>query len=339
MKNEDSSVCLERKLSPPARMDDVVVENQMNSPCAPVCPAQFPQQINEQEAAFLLAFNPTDLTRMGIQGSCDEIALVVTRRDDFLLLPWQHPVATDLRVEVDVDFVDVEYHLIRPLRLDEPPDRSLSSSPFFGRDTGSDHGSRLTPADLEPLESPVERPLADLHSSVLDKHSSQQFTSPGGSQVTEVLRRLSDNLNQGLFEIDIDLLETVVSASILERVKPACLEAPCDPDRRGRGTANLLGDPVAPKSLVVKENDAAAVADIPIGALALDRLDLPLYTPVKTDYYPLHQNSSCHFFSFLLCDGRFFIATELADQGGSFQIIIRDDGDGTYNHPESRPPI
>jgi hypothetical protein len=51
-------------------------------------------------------------TAAHIERTREVVLLVLARRDDASLLTAEHPVATDLRVEMNVDFVDVEHRLV-----------------------------------------------------------------------------------------------------------------------------------------------------------------------------------------------------------------------------------
>src|SRR5713101_5321112 len=132
-----------------ALMDDVVVEDQVKHPGTAIAPQQSAQQIQEEPAPFLVAFDRDQMARPMVQGSGQKALLVLSRGEDPTLLAGQGPVGANAGVEVDVHLVDVERFLV----------------PFQGREHRSDlsqapraDGPFATDTASEDEPVPTERP-------------------------------------------------------------------------------------------------------------------------------------------------------------------------------------
>src|SRR5271154_520327 len=89
----------------------VVVDDEMDAACARVVGREKSKQVTEQVGALFMRAGRMKLACPNVEGTREIELLVLTGRDDAPLVSPQHPVATDLRGEVDVDLVAIEHGL------------------------------------------------------------------------------------------------------------------------------------------------------------------------------------------------------------------------------------
>lgn len=69
--------------------------------------SELDEQLAEEYAVLGRPFRPHQAPAAGPECPGDVVLHVLSRRQDAALLPGQHPIATHLRIEVDVDLVGV----------------------------------------------------------------------------------------------------------------------------------------------------------------------------------------------------------------------------------------
>jgi len=99
-----------------------VVDDEVNALAARARASQFLQKPYKEPAVFLLPLGPHYLPTLRLQDSCQVSLVVLTGRNYLLLLAAHHPVESDLRVQVDVDLILEEGHLIRRKMSESSPD-------------------------------------------------------------------------------------------------------------------------------------------------------------------------------------------------------------------------
>ena len=89
-------------------MDLVVVQDDVDAACPRiVVPDQLPELPNEQVAVLAVRFDAGESPGACVQRSGQVTLFVLARREHRLLRSRQHVIWTDLRVQVNVDFVRV----------------------------------------------------------------------------------------------------------------------------------------------------------------------------------------------------------------------------------------
>ena len=90
-------------------MDDVVVDDEHDTPCPTVGALELIEQVDEQQGVFAFTLGPHHLAGARVQSAGEVVLLVLTRCRDSRLGASGHPRRTDSRVEVDVGFVGGEH--------------------------------------------------------------------------------------------------------------------------------------------------------------------------------------------------------------------------------------
>ena len=114
-----------RQLNLAAVMDFVVVEDDVDPTSVSITEGYQPMnQEEEQRAVFAFSFDPSELARAGIQRPGQITLLVLTRCQNLLLLTLEHPVRSDLGVQMNVHLVLVHGDLIRA-QVSDSADESM----------------------------------------------------------------------------------------------------------------------------------------------------------------------------------------------------------------------
>src|SRR5262249_14283123 len=88
------------------RVDTVVVEDEVDATyTGPIALVQHPQEVAEQRGALPCCTRRVQGPGANVERACQVELLVFPGGDDAALLAGEHPIAPDLGVEVDVDFV------------------------------------------------------------------------------------------------------------------------------------------------------------------------------------------------------------------------------------------
>jgi len=208
---------LHRQLHLMAVVDAIVVENDMDPFGVGVSLRdQLVEKIQEQQAVLPLAFDISEPPRLGVPRAREVALLVAPRGQDLLLLPTPHPVQSDLGIEVDVDLVEVEHDFVGREILDQPLNlpQATRSMPLLPGALDNRFGP-LQP-DPQLAQKPTHGGDADHDIGPLGKYQDQQFLSPRGAPVAELLGRLIDKAEQSEFIGRGDLAIAVVFASVGE---------------------------------------------------------------------------------------------------------------------------
>ena len=100
---------------------------------AAVTAGQQPEQLARENGVLLLGARRVKPARADVERSGKVEFLVLAGRRDAALLTAQHPVATHLRVEMDVDLVGAQHRFVRRRALLETSDLRQNAQPFVAR--------------------------------------------------------------------------------------------------------------------------------------------------------------------------------------------------------------
>src|SRR6202789_1854682 len=225
------------------RVDAVVVEDDVDVPHAP--PVALVQQLQEiAEQAGVLSCGARGVQHAGadIERSGQVELLVLAGGDDAALPAGEHPVAPDLRIEVDVDLVDVEYRLRGARALLQ---RADLGQPSLAR-------VALPRAEDDGLGHAAPRPDARKHAPhgadvdggpALALHlQAQKLARPGGALPTEVLWRTLKKLRNPRSECAVRLAFAVAASFVVEPLDALLREAVRRAHNRRWGDVEHLGD-------------------------------------------------------------------------------------------------
>src|SRR5262249_2743070 len=188
-----------------ARVNDVVVEDEMEAASRRVRSDELLDELAEQHAVLLGRIDRNELAGPCVEGASDVVLFVLARRDDAALETTRHPVAPDLRVEVNVDLVNVENRLgvVRGVgQLLELADNAGSSS---FRPRAQDDGFGRAESGTESGEDASHR--ADRYEREVEtRHlETEKLARPGRALPTSVRRRLIQGRGNVLAEALVDL--------------------------------------------------------------------------------------------------------------------------------------
>src|SRR5258705_4116023 len=226
-------------------MDDVVVEDQMNHLSSTIASPQSAQQVQEEPAPFLVAFNPDQMARALAQGSGEEAFLVLPGRENPALLSRQGPVGTDSRIQVEVHFVDVEGFLV-PFQSGKQRADLSQTSLATSLSPGAQHPSRSSaPSGAQDFQAGPERGSTDANSRAPGHLPSQQLPAPAGAFPSTIGRgqpqELSESLQEALVHLPVAILLPLILQSSISLgeippggpadVSPGYLQVPLDNHR------------------------------------------------------------------------------------------------------------
>ena len=117
----------------------------------------------------------------------DMILLVVARRDEFGLLPCAHPARSNLRVQMNIDFVLKHDGLVLGQTRNQPLDFPQFCLVFVVVRTN--HRTRPSPDKVHAVQSATHGQGADMHTFLLSKQRRQNRARPARSEVGVVARR------------------------------------------------------------------------------------------------------------------------------------------------------
>ena len=219
-----------------ALVDDVVVEDQMDATGPAIGVQQRAQQVEEQPGRLAVAGDVDQPLVGGIVGAGQMTLLVLPGRHHFPLGAGQHPVGTDLGVEVEIDLVHVEHHLARPPRVGETAQRRDPGRAVRGFPRAAHNGTRRSPAHPQPPQDLPQVTDRELDLQHLLDHSGEQLEGPGRARKAEVgWALLQDLADPGLDVVD-HLGPSVLAPTVHQRGFPMSLETRYDA-HCGRGNA------------------------------------------------------------------------------------------------------
>ena len=105
----------QRHLDLAAVMDFEIVEDDVNPTSAPIADGYQPtNEEQEQRAILAFSFDPSELARAGIERPSQITLLVLTWCGNLFLLTLEHPIRSDLRVQMNVHLVLIHRDFITP---------------------------------------------------------------------------------------------------------------------------------------------------------------------------------------------------------------------------------
>ncbi len=163
----------------------VVIQNEMDPTSARVCLRDKPvKELEEQKAVLPIAFDPGQLTGLGIQSTSEVTLLVASWREDKLMLSSQRPVGSSLGIEVNVDLVDVQNELTTSKIVDQAANRSQSPQPTRFSPGAIDDRFGPIQSNPQPSQQPTHRIDADANADALSATPASMWDA--GSRGLEV---------------------------------------------------------------------------------------------------------------------------------------------------------
>src|SRR5580658_888947 len=220
-------------------VDAVVVDDEVDAARAPVATGEQPKQLTEQRGVLAGGSGDVQASGADVERPGQVELLVLARRHDAPLVTAQHPVATDLGVEVDVDLVAVEHGLFGARPRFEPADRGQNTLPSLTTPGAQDDGLGRAESGADARQGAAHR--ADRHhGEALDLHlQAEQLARPCWSRPSVVLRRETEQTREHAVEALVGLDRAVVAAPVIQAPNALCHEPVGRTDHRGHGDVQL----------------------------------------------------------------------------------------------------
>jgi hypothetical protein len=168
--------------------------------------------------------------------------LILARRYDAALLAAQHPVATDLRVEMNVHLVAVEHRLLGARASLEPSNLGQTTLPRVARPGTEDDRLRHAETSADARQGAAHRADRDLGATLLVHLQAEQLACPGRSAPPEVLRRESKKLRDTAPKRIVGLRHAVSVALVVEAGDALRHVVTRSSHNRGARDIKVLGD-------------------------------------------------------------------------------------------------
>src|SRR5580765_30063 len=235
------------------------------------------QQGDEQCTRFSLALDPEHSSALRIQGT-RKIALdVLPRSLHLLLLAANHPVQTDFRVEMDIDFIFVNRDVSMGQRGQQVAE-SVQTSRFRGfRPRATNHWTWAAASRFDQGQGPTHGTDVDTHASLPDQSLDEQFPRPSRATPAILLRRGPHDLVQSRQKVFIQLGLAVIFPGIPQAPFTAIAEAPGYPIHgrvmHAQHLRRLIGRAITEKIDDDQESNADTAAVTPTQLLTQLPLD------------------------------------------------------------------
>lgn len=220
-----------------ARVDDVVVEDDVDVLRSRVVEQELVEQAAEEQAVLSLAVDPGELSSGRIEGASDIVLLILAGRDDHALLPVVHPVEANLRIEVDVDLVCVEDGLVLGRPGDEPYERCqdmLASSAW----PGTEHDwLGISSSRIDVGQSSPHRAGSDQRKASMVHLQGEQLSGPGRTLPARILRCSIEDDSQLVEKCAAYLGSAVIDSSVVQAAQPTGEKAGGRSHDSGHGAA------------------------------------------------------------------------------------------------------
>src|ERR1700722_5940017 len=127
----------------------VVVYDEVHATSTAVTAGEEPEQLTEERRVLACSAGRVEPPGSNVERTREVELLILARCDDAALLAAQHPVATDLGVEMDVHLVAVEHRLLRARASLEPSNLGQATLPRVARPGTEDDRLRHAEASAD----------------------------------------------------------------------------------------------------------------------------------------------------------------------------------------------
>jgi len=206
-------------------VDAVVVEHEMNAPRAAITTSEMKEQLAEEFARLRVVADDVKAPSDHVERAGEIVFLIFAGRHDAPLLTAEHPVATDLRIQMDVDFVDVEHGLALRRVLFETTNLAQNTLLSLARPRTQYDRLRRTEPRAELMQRATHRTDGDAFESFALERETQKLARPRRSLPAEIARTSHQRSFEREKKLDRDLPSAVVATTIVERLGAAIDEA------------------------------------------------------------------------------------------------------------------
>src|SRR6266852_2804057 len=194
------------------RVDDVIVDHQMDLPSARIARREQSQQLAKQEGILAPATGDVQFSGAHVERSSQVELLVLAGRHDSSLSAAKHPVAPDPRVQVDIDFVTVEDGLGAARASFEPADRCQLLLARISRPRAEHDGLGHAQSSTNLGEHTAHGTHGHQRPALALDLQAQQLPCPCRSAPADILWRATQQPRDALAQRRGDLRLTVVPA-------------------------------------------------------------------------------------------------------------------------------
>jgi len=256
-----------------ALMDNVVVEDDMDPPGAPVGDTNGTDQVQKQPAGLAVTLYVGHPIALWIISTCQISLFVLSWRSYPPPPSGQHPVTPDAGVQVDVDLIKEEHYLPWPSRLQKSAKTSDSRSSPRGFPGTRNERLRLSQADPHGSQNLPQMSDRQGELMLFQDDLPQRLQCPGRTRETVVVRSAFDDSPDRTADVIVDLALAVLPSTVEQTSYSIPLEACYDPRRCRRGTADLSGCLVTAQSLSNLQEDAATNTHVGISGFPVNLPD------------------------------------------------------------------
>jgi hypothetical protein len=216
VKPDSMTAFCQRHLHDPTLMDDIIVEDKVKDTGASVGSQERPQKIEEKPASLLISLDPDDVAGPVVESSRKVGLPVLPRSEDSALPARKHPVGADARIQVDVDFIDIEALLRRTQPGENLPDLPQTPFPFRFSPGTQDDGSSTTPMGAQLIQGATDGGPAQRDPRTSQDFKHQQLLAPSASGPATFPGRYFEKLLQRAEDDIIKLPGAVLFSSVYE---------------------------------------------------------------------------------------------------------------------------
>src|SRR6185437_180003 len=174
------------------------------------------KELAEERSVLLLCASRVEPAGAHVESAGQIKLLVLSRRHDSSLVPSKHPVATDLRVEVEVDLIGLEHWLLGAGALVETPDICENALSCVARPWAKHDRLRHAEPGPDMCERTAHRADRHVRPTIVAHLETEQLARPRWTRPAEVLRRLVKKLRQRATEGVVDLRGSIPAALVVE---------------------------------------------------------------------------------------------------------------------------
>ena len=233
-----------------AGVNDVIVQDEVDPLRVPVLADELPHELTEEVAGLGRPFHAGQLAGRCVEGTGDVALLVLPRGDDHASMSLGHPVASDLRVEMDVHLVLVEDRLLLGTTRRQTPQGPQNTLPSLAIPRAQHDRPWCLEARADGAQGTAHRAGSDSRQAASFRFQAQQLARPGRALPAKFGRYRRQQALQLDQEVSIDLGLAVEGPLVEQPLFPFLDEAAGRLDDRGRDAgeiaSNLLsGEPLS----------------------------------------------------------------------------------------------
>ena len=226
MKDDSIVERREHALGDVTLVDAVVVEDEVHATRFAISRCQSKEQLAEEATRLRVVADDVKAAAAHVERTREVVLLVLARREDASLLTAEHPIAADLRIEMDVDFINVEHRLVVARVFFESLDLPQNTLSPLTRPRAEHDRFRRAESCAELMQRTTHRARGDVSEAAMRHLQAKQLARPRRPHPSEVGRASREHLLERENKFRRDLAAPVVTPPIVETFDTVAKE-PC----------------------------------------------------------------------------------------------------------------